>query len=271
MDTHTPYVPAKKYDEWGTAKDWSVQNEISDFRWEFVSGQRPLYELENLKNLYDGSIRQADAKVKKIITGLRRRGVLNNTLVVITSDHREGFGEPSNIRPNQNVVGHTLGGHESQLHMPLIVHVPSFQEGKKEISQLASLTRFPSVVRKTISGDDSSAREFVSEVALATQLGLSDEAIDAAASYGIDKNSISGEIRVAHEHRNGFIYKFFSWKDRHISLNITASAVERVEHLNESERITEFYRYLDKVNIAKKKSQTIDPEVKNRLKKFGYV
>ena len=269
MDAHTPYVPAKKYDEWGTAKDWSVQKEISDFRWEFVSGQRPLDELENLKNLYDGSIRQADAKEKKIITGLRRRGVLDNTLVVITSDHGEGFGEPSNIRPNQNVVGHTLGGHESQLHVPLIVHVPGFQEGKEEISQLASLTRFPSVVRKTIDRDDSPAREFVSEVALATQLGLSDEDVDAAASYGIDSGPITGDIRIAYEHSNGSVYKYASWKDRQLSFR--GSSVNEVENFDEYEKMNEFYRDVDYVNISKRKPKNIDTEVKNRLEKFGYI
>jgi arylsulfatase A-like enzyme len=60
---------------------------------------------------YDAAIAWLDHVVGEIADTLRARGVLDNTILVVTSDHGELFGE------------HDLTGHANSLYMPLL-HVP---------------------------------------------------------------------------------------------------------------------------------------------------
>jgi arylsulfatase A-like enzyme len=73
--------------------------------------ERSTEELQGLQAAYDGALAYLDAEVGRLLDDLERRGVLRNTLVIITSDHGEEFGEH----------GHT--GHGSSLYTP-VIHVP---------------------------------------------------------------------------------------------------------------------------------------------------
>jgi len=57
---------------------------------------------------YDGAIANIDHEIGRLLDELRRRGVLDNTIVVVTSDHGEQFGE------------HGLHGHANSLYLPLL-------------------------------------------------------------------------------------------------------------------------------------------------------
>ena len=63
------------------------------------------------KGLYDASIAYIDSEIDRLLTELRNRMVLDNTIVLITADHGEQFGE------------HGLTYHANSLYMPLL-HVP---------------------------------------------------------------------------------------------------------------------------------------------------
>jgi arylsulfatase A-like enzyme len=57
---------------------------------------------------YDAAIHRLDAEVGRIVDSLRQRGVLDNTLLIVTSDHGEHFGESG------------LQGHANSLYLPLL-------------------------------------------------------------------------------------------------------------------------------------------------------
>lgn len=61
--------------------------------------------------LYQGGIRSMDDVMERMLSELESRGVLRNTIVVVTSDHGELFGE------------HGLRGHGNSLYRP-VLHVP---------------------------------------------------------------------------------------------------------------------------------------------------
>ena len=62
----------------------------------------------NKRRLYDGAIASIDQEIGRLLDELRRRGVLDNTIVIVTSDHGEQFGE------------HGLNGHGNSLYLPLL-------------------------------------------------------------------------------------------------------------------------------------------------------
>ena len=70
---------------------------------------------------YDTSLRHQDEALEQMLDGLRDRALLNNTLVVVTSDHGEAVGM-SGSRHGRIV-------HQHQVHIPLVVSGPGVSGG----------------------------------------------------------------------------------------------------------------------------------------------
>jgi arylsulfatase A-like enzyme len=88
---------------------------------------------------YDGGIAYMDRELERLFDELSRSGLLENTLVIITSDHGEEFGE------------HGLFGHGDSLfwpsiRVPLIVRLPGAQQGGTRRVSPVSLTEIPAFV-----------------------------------------------------------------------------------------------------------------------------
>lgn len=66
---------------------------------------------------YGGEIAYVDAQLGELLADLGRRGLLARTLVVVTSDHGEGFGEHAE-------EGHGLLCYEETLRVPLLFSAP---------------------------------------------------------------------------------------------------------------------------------------------------
>lgn len=77
-------------------------------------------EVAQVRALYDGCTRQFDDCVGKILQALKRNGLEDDTIVIITSDHGDDLYEPG------VTLGHglTFNGGLQANHVPLIVHVP---------------------------------------------------------------------------------------------------------------------------------------------------
>ncbi len=73
-------------------------------------------DVECLRALYRETVEVADRELGRILDGLRERGRLERTLVVVTSDHGEEFGEHGGFQ-HESVF-------EEILHVPLIVRFP---------------------------------------------------------------------------------------------------------------------------------------------------
>ncbi len=68
-------------------------------------------------NLYDANLRYADWGVGELEKILAERNLLDNTLLIITSDHGEAFGE-------HGYLGHREGLYNEHVHIPLVVRFP---------------------------------------------------------------------------------------------------------------------------------------------------
>ena len=67
--------------------------------------------------LYDGEIRYTDLHIGRLLDDLRAKGLYDKTVIVVTGDHGEGFGEH-----NINFHGYQL--YTAQTKVPLIIKVP---------------------------------------------------------------------------------------------------------------------------------------------------
>ena len=88
------------------------------FTFEFIPEGRPRgFKKRNWLALYDGEIRYVDEHLGELFDGLRRRGLWDDALIVVTADHGELFGEKGRW-------GHGEYLTQQELHVPLIVRYP---------------------------------------------------------------------------------------------------------------------------------------------------
>ncbi len=81
---------------------------------------------------YASGIRTIDHTIGRILRELDRRGVLNNTIVIVTSDHGEQLGEHS-------LYDHNNSLYRVVLHVPLIIHDPRSNLVEGRVNQVVSL------------------------------------------------------------------------------------------------------------------------------------
>ena len=98
----------------------------------------PAKLVEQLTACYDLGVANADVAVGGVIAELKRRGLWENTLLIVTSDHGEFLGE-------HGLVEHSKDIYEQTLHVPLIVKFPGSEETRVETS-LVSLADLPRIV-----------------------------------------------------------------------------------------------------------------------------
>ncbi len=72
---------------------------------------------EDLKKLYDGEVRYFDTHFAPLVKYLKDNGLYDNTIIALTADHGEEFGEHKGYWH-----GTTL--YEEQIHTPLIIKLP---------------------------------------------------------------------------------------------------------------------------------------------------
>ncbi|GAA0511142.1 Arylsulfatase A [Halorubrum aquaticum] len=154
MDAHYPYLPLDEFDRWGGPTLQELHREAmgGPLTTQYL-GKRPFWELVASESLYDDCIRQVDAYVGTLLEGLTDADVLDDTLVVITSDHGEGFGEYSALNDSVRLIDHSWGIGDELAHVPLVVKRPDQDQGET-VKSPASLTQFPSVVDSIRSGRD---------------------------------------------------------------------------------------------------------------------
>jgi arylsulfatase A-like enzyme len=115
FDAHTPYLPPKPFETmFGPRQLHNYQHHVRqrDFDSDWLDRHKlSRAELQSENDAYDGAIAYMDQQLGLLLAELEKRDELKNTLVVITADHGEQFGE------------HGLYFHGNSLYLPLL-HVP---------------------------------------------------------------------------------------------------------------------------------------------------
>jgi arylsulfatase A-like enzyme len=95
-------------------------------------------DVELARDSYDNCIAALDRQVGSLLDELERRGVLRDTLVIITSDHGEQFGE-------HRVFNHGISLYAYEVHVPLLIISPAAPPGRT-VSEPVSLRDLPATV-----------------------------------------------------------------------------------------------------------------------------
>ena len=79
---------------------------------------------EDLRALYDAEILYMDYHIGQLLINLKTLGLYDNTLIIVTSDHGELFGE-------HGQMGHGNTLYQEELHVPLMVKYPGSELGAR--------------------------------------------------------------------------------------------------------------------------------------------
>lgn len=91
-----------------------------------------------LASIYDRKVRDADQRLGTFLSQIRSLGLMDNTMIVIMSDHGDEFMEHSSIDH-----GHTL--YEEQLHVVLLMRVPGYAKEHRVTGIARTIDIFPTL------------------------------------------------------------------------------------------------------------------------------
>lgn len=275
MGAHTPYFPDKDHNKWAGKYEREIMNSVENHAWSFITGEREWSERAALENLYDGCIHQVDSEVERLISELETRGVLEDTFVVITSDHGEGFGEQSPVRPVRSVAhGNTGGPGEGILHVPLVVFLPEKAE-EGNVDKVASLVQFPNAVRTVLEGTETEQLFVPNENnVLASMFDFTSADKERLPHFvtGDDYAEYNYGSRVVYETTNdGRIVKYIKVKGDNVYCLDCTNVHDTVELDRTRENIVERnFNQLESTDVLTRSKRKISGEVRNRLEQLGY-
>lgn len=277
MDAHLPYeVTAGHYIREADDAD-ELQRELEDQVFEFYGGHRPWSRRKTLERLYDCTIHQMDAAIETIVHHLQRTAQFENTMLVVTSDHGEGFGERSRLEPGLRIAAHKLGIHEVLLHVPLLVKYPG-QSEPREFSKLASITGFPEAVRNARDGTWT-GNEFLREKVIASSRSPRGESeIEQARKYCDDIAFMHGYRRAVYEDQGDRIVKYMT-SESSMRGESHATTVEikdgRISRIEADARgvVEETYDSVRDAGVREERTdpRSIGPGTERRLRELGYL
>lgn len=135
LPPHEPYQPPSQWNQ--VIKESSLILHDGYFDERFI---------ENRYRTYLNNARYADFLVGRIIEAIQKKGLFDDALVIVTSDHGEAFGE-------HGLLGHVSSSYEEMIHVPFLLKMPG-QHNKLSVETpcshvdllptLAALVRIPS-------------------------------------------------------------------------------------------------------------------------------
>jgi choline-sulfatase len=150
IDPHVPYDPPDQFLKMYDARDYDgqVKNRMTPKLLEEAKRANPKVVFSEsdkirLNALYDGEITYHDHYFGKFIERLKAMGVLEDTLIVVTSDHGEEMDDHGSW-------GHGHSVYNELLHVPLIIHLPGNVPSGARVKDVVSTAAIPATVNELL-------------------------------------------------------------------------------------------------------------------------
>jgi arylsulfatase A-like enzyme len=131
---HNPYAPPPPFSGRFGSTEEQRRLGLTETLLAIDEGERSLddEEMSDIQRLYDENLSYADHLFGLIFEGLEGRRLLDNTVVVVVSDHGEAFREHGRML-------HTSTVFDEMIHVPLLIRWPGYESGVVEGSQVQLL------------------------------------------------------------------------------------------------------------------------------------
>lgn len=269
MDAHFPYEPSRSHDLWGGEKLRMLHRDLTRPPANEFIQERPWWQLEAFEHLYDGTIRELDNHVKRIVTELEQRNAHEDTLVVVTSDHGEGFGERSDLNSRTRLVDHSWGIDEVLTHVPLVVKYPG-QSQSKEIDSLATLCNFPSAVKRSINESRKKDPFIADSPVVSSTYRLQNEDSEIFKDSNENVSDYIGPWRAVYMELDEDVYKYSTRKEMQLVQQVGTTELPHTTR-EEVKRTAEHELESLGDEHVKKDSAVLSDTVEDRLQEIGYL
>ena len=135
-DAHRPYIAMEPYRS-QFVRDSSGRFHPHITHLDFKDASKD--EIRWMRDNYDATIAYQDEQLRLLLDDLKQRGLLENTLVIVTSDHGEQFGD-------HNRVGHMNSLYRQLLQVPLIMRMPGRVPAGTVVTTPVSLGDLPRTI-----------------------------------------------------------------------------------------------------------------------------
>jgi arylsulfatase A-like enzyme len=130
-DAHSPYSPEAPYDTLYLGRQPITRDPSGD--------RYSPEETHDLKAAYDASIASLDAALRDLFRELGTRGLLENTMVIVTADHGEEFNE-------HGLMNHGSSLYFPSVHVPLLIIQPGVVPASLVIGEPVTIRDIPSTI-----------------------------------------------------------------------------------------------------------------------------
>ncbi|MFI5459922.1 MAG: sulfatase [Isosphaerales bacterium] len=139
-DAHTPYeVPDDSASGFGIRPS-SWRERLVFHQWNMLDKMKlPYRDVQMAVDLYDDSIAYLDRRLGVLLDELRRRGLLDDTVVIVTSDHGEHLGD-------HLLFFHGCSLYRQLVEVPLVVVSPIRVPAGRVVTEPVSLRDLPATV-----------------------------------------------------------------------------------------------------------------------------
>jgi arylsulfatase A-like enzyme len=272
MDAHGPYLPHHGFPPYA-----KLRAEVL-YRKAAVTDPRGITRREaaELRDGYEAEVRYVDAHLGCLVDQLKRRHLWDETLVIITSDHGDEFGE-------HGLFGHGNKPYEELIRVPLVIKPPSsfsFVAGTVVHTPVCLLDVVPTILDLNGVDPGQSARDLMEGESLVPLL-KGDLSHDRRRGYALTEKQVrnSDELRIA--------FRTAEWKfifdgvtggrelyqlgddpgEDHDVLSRFPIVADRFGLLL-AERLTQIATRSENVRIPRIET---DAEVEDRLRALGYL
>jgi arylsulfatase A-like enzyme len=140
FDAHEPYRPPDPFP--------LAFSDTAPRYWAENSKDRTVASLGELRDAYDTSIRYVDHELGRLLGSLRESGVLDNTIIIVTADHGELFGEHGVA-----VTGHAHSLYAQEIHVPMVISYPPGMPSGVRRPETVSIRDIPATVMDIVAGN----------------------------------------------------------------------------------------------------------------------
>jgi len=133
MESHNQYNPPSRINAFGKISPKTREDVLKKYEWHHYAGSPfPAEIFEILNVLYDREVLFLDSVLWDFYSFLKNREILDNTLLIITSDHGEFLGEHGQFN-------HVFTLYNELLHVPLLIRFPKDLALRGQMNNLVQL------------------------------------------------------------------------------------------------------------------------------------
>ena len=151
-DVHAPYIPPQPFRGQFSELEEPGGRISTDWGMDHIYMPMTPEQLQEEIDAYDGAIAYVDYHIAKLLAELETRGLVQNTLVVILSDHGESFGE-------HGLLEHHNSLYREVIHVPMIFWWPDHVPAGERVTVSVSIAAIPATVLDIIGDAEQASLE----------------------------------------------------------------------------------------------------------------